>query len=434
MIPPSRFGPGGAEFDDETLATWVRANWSEDLTLRQWWQRLADAGLAFPSWPTRWGGADAGRDDLRRRNRALVDAGALGPPTGLGVMMGAPVVLQYGTDDQKARFLPPLANGTEGWCQLFSEPDAGSDLASVTTAAIRDGDEWIVNGQKIWTSGAGRSDRGMLIARTDPDQPKHRGIGYFVITMDQPGIEIRPIHQMNGESHFSEVFFDEARVADRDRIEPHDRGWGVALATLGFERAGLGDAMTPGGLRPPAGERAGYLDRTVTEVRSRIEQGASAPVEDVASASSLTDLAHRRDAREPVSRDGLARLHSSERLSGWLQSRTAQTAAAGLDPGRTALLLKLDWTERLRVARDLSLRIGGPAVIAWDPSRDRRQEEIDTQRALLNFALSVPSASIAGGSDEVQRNVIAERVLGLPKDVAVDRGVAFKDRTRGKTR
>jgi alkylation response protein AidB-like acyl-CoA dehydrogenase len=428
MIAPE---PPIPDFADGSLTEWMEANWSGDLTLREWWRRLVAARLAFPGWPVRWGGADAGRDQLRRRNAVFGRFGAVGPPTGLGVLMGAPVVLEFGTDEQRSRFLPPLADGTEGWCQLFSEPDAGSDLASVSTSAVRDGDEWIVNGQKIWTSGATHSARGMLLARTDPDQPKHRGMGYFIIEMDQPGVEVRPIHQMNGESHFNEVFFDDARVADADRIGPPDRGWPVALATLAHERAGLGDAAVVSGIRPPAGEAAGCLDRLVSDLVAAYSAQPSEQVADIAAAAMLGRLAERWDVLDPVARHELAQLVARERIGEWLQARTAQAAAAGGDPGRTGVLLKLDWTERLKVARDLSARIGGARTAAPDTATP--DAGVDAV-AIDRFITSVPSASIAGGSDEVQRNVIAERVLGLPKDIAVDRDVPFRDRMRGPRR
>ncbi len=418
-----RFGPGGRPFTHDALTDWVHANWSRDLTLREWWRRLASARLAFPSWPAAWGGADASRADLRARNTVLRDVGAIGPPTGLGVLMGAPIVLEFGNDDQRRRFLPALADGTEGWCQLFSEPDAGSDLASVSTSAVRDGDEWIVTGQKIWTSGAVHSRRGMLVARTDPSQPKHRGIGYFIIDLRQPGVEIRPIHQMNGESHFNEVFFDEARVHDADRIGPADRGWGVTVATLGFERAGLGDAEVAGGARPPAGELAGMLDRTTGSILDHYAGLPVTDVEGIARSRSLIELAREWDALDAVTRDGLARLYSAERVSSWLQTRNSHLARAGHDTSRTGTLLKLDWTERLRLARHLALQIAGP--------RSAAPGDWPAAAAINHFALSVPSASIAGGSDEVQRNIIAERSLGLPKDIQADHGVAFRDRLRG---
>ncbi|MCP4228157.1 MAG: acyl-CoA dehydrogenase, partial [Actinomycetia bacterium] len=189
-----------AAIDDlrDEMRVWLAENWDGDLTVRDWWQRLADAGWQFPHWPQGFGGRGLGPTEARAVTAELVDAGALGPPFSLGHVMGGPVVIQNGDEDQRTRFLPSLANGTEAWCQFFSEPEAGSDLAGLRTTAERDGDEWVVTGQKVWTSDAKNAARGMLVARTNWDVPKHRGLGYFIIEVDQPGIEIRPLKQMNG--------------------------------------------------------------------------------------------------------------------------------------------------------------------------------------------------------------------------------------------
>ena len=218
---------------------WIEENWNDSLTLRQWWQLMNDARLSFPRWPSAWFGQDATKEDQNEIARAFADAAVIGAPSGLGVLMGAPVTMTFGTEEQKQRWLPSLATGVEGWCQLFSEPGAGSDLASVTCRAERDGDEWVINGQKVWTSGALHSTRGMLVARNDFDQPKHKGLTYFIIDLEQPGVEIRPIKQMNGAAHFNEVFFSDARVSDADRVSDINNGWAVTAATLGFDRRGL---------------------------------------------------------------------------------------------------------------------------------------------------------------------------------------------------
>ena len=255
----------------------VARAWGDDITLREWWAALAGEGLSFPHWPEPWGRSWEPSDVAIWRDR-LAHHGVIGPPTGLGVLMGGPITIDYGTDEQRARLLPGLADGTSAWCQLFSEPGAGSDLAGLTTTAVRDGDDWVVTGQKVWTSGAQSSDRGMLIARTNWDVPKHRGISYFVMPMDQPGVDVRPLEQMNGLSHFNEVFMDEARVAHDDLIESEGEGWRVATATLGYERRGLGAANVPGP-RPAAGERGGQLDRTIGDILEgfRSRHGCAVP-------------------------------------------------------------------------------------------------------------------------------------------------------------
>jgi alkylation response protein AidB-like acyl-CoA dehydrogenase len=399
--------------------------WDESLTLRQWWQIMADAGLAFPGWPTQCGGRGLSIEDAtaltRQVGKALGAHNLIGPPTGLGTLMGGPVVAQYGTEEQQHRFLPSLANGTEGWCQLFSEPGAGSDLAGISTNAVRDGDEWIVTGQKVWTSGAHHSNRGMLIARTDWDQPKHRGLTYFIIDMEQPGVEIRPLRQMNHKSHFFEVFFNEARVSDTDRIGDVNGGWAVAVATLGYERSGL-SAHGSGAVRVDAGQLAGNLD---TSVASLIQRATSAGEPEDESApgnfDSLSRLAKElgRD-QDPVIRDRLVQLYAHERIAGMTQQRSAAARRSGKAPGPESSTAKLWWTEGLRLSRDLGLEILGPwgALAGSDsPGAGRVQ----------TFSLSVPSASIAGGSDEVQRNIIGERSLGLPKEPLIDADLPFRD-------
>jgi alkylation response protein AidB-like acyl-CoA dehydrogenase len=184
---------------------WLARNWDPDVTLAEWWIRLADSGWGYPTWPREWFGrglpaelATAVRDEIRA-------AGALPPPHGIGQTMGAPVILQFGTEEQKRRWMRPLATGEEGWVQFFSEPNAGSDLASLQTKAVRDGDEWVVNGQKVWNSGTVTAERALLVARTNSDVPKHKGLSFFVIDVQQPGIEVRPIRQLNGQAEFNET-------------------------------------------------------------------------------------------------------------------------------------------------------------------------------------------------------------------------------------
>ena len=266
-----------ARFD---VDQWLDANWDPDLLVREWWQRTADSGWGFPTWPKEWHGRGLEPDALDVVSRAFQAKGALGAPTGLGHTMGGPVVILHGNDDQRQRFLPLLATGQEGWCQFFSEPGAGSDLASAQTRAIRDGDEWIVNGQKVWTSGARTANRGMLVARTDIDAPKHKGISYFIIEVDQPGIEVRPLKQMTGNATFNEVFFTDARVAHADLIGGAGNGWAAAVTTLAYERGGR--AGTVGVATAGGGSRQQTLERKVSDVvadsrRSRAVQVGYGP-------------------------------------------------------------------------------------------------------------------------------------------------------------
>jgi alkylation response protein AidB-like acyl-CoA dehydrogenase len=402
---------------------WVAEAWSPDLTLRDWWGRLAEVGYAFPTFPKGMGGCGASPGEARQISEALAAAGAIGPPGGLGQMMGAPVVLEHGTEEQQARWVPRLVAGLESWCQLFSEPGAGSDLASLQTKAVRDGDVWIVNGQKVWTSGATTADRGMLVARTDVDQPKHRGITYFIIDMDQPGIEVRPLKQMDGGSTFNEVFFSDAVVANDAVVGSVNNGWMVAVSTLAFERQGIGGGRAGMTMVGGPGEKNGALDRPIAELleASRRRAGEQQAAMTAGSVGAVIELAQEAGrAGEPVLRDRLASMYALSEAHRMSTLRMRAAAAKGRMPGPEVSTGKLLSAELGRRARDLSLAIQGPSgmLVGEDaPAGGRFQQ----------MALRIQSSSIAGGTDEVQRNIIGERVLGLPKEPQVDRDVPFRE-------
>ena len=409
---------------------WLRERWSEELTLREWWSRLAGEGWAFPTWPIGYGGRGLSPADGRVVTQEIADAGAFGPPGGLGQNMGGPVVIEHGTEEQRDRWLLALASGRESWCQLFSEPGAGSDLASLQTRAVRDGDEWVVNGQKVWTSGARTADRGMLVARTDPDAPKHKGITYFIIDMDQPGVEVRPLRQMDGGATFNEVFFTDAVVSHDAIVGAPNNGWMVAVATLAYERQGIGGGGGAMGGAGAPGEKNGMLDRTILDLRrdARDRQGEMAAMMRVQSYAAVAALAGDRDrAADPIVRQRLVAMRSvseANRISG-LRARAA--ARAGKMPGPEVSTAKLNSAELGRRARDLSLDILGAHGMltgADAPEGGRFQQ----------MALRVQSGSIAGGTDEIQRNIIGERVLGLPREPQVDRDVPFRDLEVGTQR
>ncbi|MEY2768167.1 MAG: hypothetical protein RI912_1830 [Actinomycetota bacterium] len=402
----------------EETRDWIAKNWDESITLREWWRRMSDARLSFPRWPAEWFGRDASQREQNEILRAFGDADVLSGPTGLGVLMGAPVTMTHGTEEQKKRWLPPLAHGTEGWCQLFSEPGAGSDLASSSCRAERDGDEWVINGQKIWTSGALHSSRGMLVARTDFDQPKHKGLTYFIVDLEQPGVEIRPIKQMNGAAHFNEVFFTDARVSDADRISDVNNGWAITTATLAFERSGLSEGAG-GGIRVSAGKQAGLLDKETGELVRRAKASKSHPDEHGGLMSTLMSVlpAHGLNV---VQRQKMVDLYMNERIAEMTRLRISAAAKAGRAPGAEASTMKLHWTNGLRISRDLGMELlGADGMLTGNDQ--------PAEGTIQHFFLSMPSASIAGGSDEVQRNIIGERALGLPKDVQPDPSTPFRD-------
>src|SRR5579864_7325309 len=207
---------------------WLAINWDPDLTVREWWEKLGTAGWAAPSLPVDAYGRGLSRAEWVRVAETIADFGALSAPGGLGVLLAAPTIAAYGNGEQKDLYIRGIVTGVDYWCQLFSEPGAGSDLAGLQTRAERDGDEWVINGQKVWTSGGKVADMGMLLARTNPDVPKHQGITYFAFDMKQPGVEVRPLREMTGRALFNEVFINEARVSDAAIIGGAHNGWAVA--------------------------------------------------------------------------------------------------------------------------------------------------------------------------------------------------------------
>ncbi|MHB1910881.1 MAG: acyl-CoA dehydrogenase family protein [Acidimicrobiales bacterium] len=411
------------------VRAWLEQNWDPELLVKDWWERLATSAWGFPAWPRAWYGKALSSELARVVSSEIARAGALGPPGGLGQGLAAPTIIAHGTDEQKARWLGPLAKGTEGWCQLFSEPGSGSDLASLQTRAIRDGDEWIVSGQKVWTSGALQADHGILLARTNLDAPKHRGITYFVIEMDQPGIEIRPLKQMNGAATFNEVFFTEARVAHEDVLGEVNNGWAAAITTLAYERSGIGGGAL--GTVASPGRKAGFLDRPCREVlrgeNNNPEMGSMAAL--FGNGSHLTRSAAETMGKtaDPVVRQEVARIHSMYEVSRLNILRAQAGLRAGGRPGPEGSTGKLATAYNMHAARDVAMGIlGARGMLAGD--------DAPLEGAVQMLALSAHAISIAGGTNEIQHNIIGERVLGLPKEPQVDRDLPFRDLKIGTQR
>jgi alkylation response protein AidB-like acyl-CoA dehydrogenase len=408
---------------DAEARRWFAEHWDPDLTVRQWWRMLADAGWAFPSWPEGFGGRGLDGAAARAAVRARVEAGAFGPPNGVATFLVAPTLMHYGTADQQARHLPGIVDGTTPWCQLFSEPGAGSDMAGLATRAERDGEEWVVNGQKVWSSGAQHAKRGILIARTDPDQPKHRGITYFLIDMEQEGVDVRPLREMTGDAAFNEVFFTDARVHESDRLGELGEGWRVAMTTLSHERdpdnAGLGDTppFAAVDLDEPVGQHAAKVFDTVDGF-SLAMMGQAGPLFDRV-------VNEHADRADPIFRQDLMDLVSNRRTSKLSAQRAAAAMKAGGQPGPEVSTLKLKGSALNRQMRDVGLGALGAAGML-----DHDDAPIDG--LFHRYALFTPAASIAGGSDEVQHNIIGERVLGLPREPgeAEQRDAPWKDLPR----
>jgi alkylation response protein AidB-like acyl-CoA dehydrogenase len=433
------------------VAAWLEENWDPDLTVAQWWERLGKSGWAAPTWPAEWYGKGLSREEAVRVGQTFTRIGALGAPGGLGLLLAGPTIATHGSDEQRKRYLPDIVTGRLAWCQLFSEPSAGSDLAGLQTRAVRDGDEWIVNGQKVWTSSGRNADLGMLLARTDPDVPKHQGISYFAIDMHQPGVEVRPLREMTGRAMFNEVFLTDARVADSAIIGGTNNGWAVANTTLAFERAGLGagGGSAAGGLASP-GTVAGDLERRAGDMVRPSRRREQAPSGDGAEdgegarrarASGLFGLSGQllvglaRSAGksgDATIRQDLVRLHTLNEIARFTNLRQRALRAAGQDMPGVGNLAKLSMSRILRLQRDLGLRILGPRGMlhGYTPQAQRALEQATGDAlagTITEMALFAPGPSIYGGTDEIQHNIIGERVLGLPKEPSNDRTVAFRD-------
>jgi alkylation response protein AidB-like acyl-CoA dehydrogenase len=343
----------------------------------------------------------------------LAAAQTIAPPQDeVGTSLVGPTLLEHGTSEQRERFLPPLLRGEESWCQLFSEPGAGSDLAGLATCAVADGDGWTVNGQKVWNSGADIARRGMLLARTDVDMPKHAGMSYFLLDMDQPGIDARPLRQMNGESRFWKVFISDARVRGNEILERPGDGWRVAATTLRHERSSVGGRPARGLVLLPSGEKAGYLGRIVGEVLANKLQGRRFAGNAVP-ARKLSELARERGVSTDASiRQGLASYYTLMEVNKYTQLRIRAAAAQGRPLLAGASVTKLAISRICRTSRDLSFAILGPHTMLADADAPHGGE-------FQTVGLASCGSAIGGGTDEIQRNLLGERVLGLPREPAV---------------
>ncbi|MET0626975.1 MAG: acyl-CoA dehydrogenase family protein [Acidimicrobiia bacterium] len=414
------------------LHDWLETAWDPDLTLRDWWQRLADSGWAQSHWPAKWHGRGLSRVASSAVSVAIRDFGAVPGVGGFATGLAGPTLLVHGTDDQRRRHLAGMVNGADAYCQLFSEPNAGSDLAGLQTRAVRDGDEWVITGQKVWTSSGQIADKAILVARTNVDVPKHAGISYFILDMHQPQIEVRPLREMTGRSFFNEVFLEGARIPADDLIGGEGEGWAVANTTLAVERAGSagGGAVTTA--RP--GTIAGDLDRRVGEFVAGAGDVADAsdgiPTRGWERLAVLARTLGRAD--DPLVRDALARLLSLERVVALTGQRARALQLQGRDLPGLPNLAKMGQNHSIRMERDVTFRIlqGNAMLHGYDPDAVAAVEAATGIAELghyLEAALFAQGPPIYGGSDQIQRNIVGERVLGLAREPSTERGVAFKD-------
>ena len=391
--------PEEARFREEASA-WLAENAPTDDAFRAlppleqakvWQKRKYDAGWACIGWAPEFGGrgASAIEEVIWRQEESQYDLPANFFLIGQGMI--GPTLMAWASDEDKARFLPPLASGEEVWCQLFSEPAGGSDLAALRTRAERDGDDWVINGQKIWTSGAHYSDYGVIVVRTDPTVPKHKGLSYFCVDMKAPGVEIKPIKQLTGDSDFNEVYFTDVRVSDSQRLGEVGQGWQVSLTTLMNERAAIGGSF-------------GQMDVSLAmSVAAEVEIDGRPALEDAAVRARIADWY--------VQEAGL-------KYTGY---RSLTALSRGALPGPENSIGKLVGAPKMQAMSSYLMDL-------LDASGAIADEALAAKAGIIQRAyMGAPGLRIAGGTDEIMANIIAERVLGLPQEPRLDKGIPFNE-------
>ncbi len=386
------------------------ASWKAGMPRKEWLPIAVDSGWSAPGFPTQWYGKGLAPELSRIVSAEFARAGAPGGGQD-AYNLWANTVLAFGTDDLKQRFVRRLLLDDVAMCLLYSEPGAGSDLAGIQTTAARDGDEWVVNGQKVWTSGGREAEFGMLIARTDWDQPKHKGITFFWLPMRQPGVDVRPLRQMTGDARFNEVFITDARVPDANRVGDLNEGWRVLQTALAYERAVMGVAYSSDEGPGTARERVGRAP----------SPGGSIPIPDL----SLVKVAQEQGrADDPIIRQKLVQLHAMRTVNNWNSKR----AAAALEQGTSSPLVslgKLAMSNILHFAGHLHCELlGAEATLAGPDSPRSADANYSHHNAFFT--------SIGGGTDQIQRNIIGERILGLPREPEPDKGQPFREVRRAQ--
>lgn len=399
---------------------WLDQNWNPDLSLREWREKLVDGGWAMPHWPKEYYGRDFTMEQSAIVFNVFHERGAVTIPQDGSQRLPAETILSMGTEDQKRRFLRPILTGEHFWCQLFSEPGSGSDLAGLSTKAEFIDGKWIINGQKVWNSGADHAHFGILVARTDFDVPKHQGLSYFLINVQQPGVEVRPLKQMNGYDSFNEVFFDNAEVLVEDMIGGEGDGWDVAKVTLSYERRNNGVNLHVD--VEPDFEGSG---RCYEELEDYLKT-VNAPYSWYPQRKGRVDLVVPRAKatgaiKDPATRQEIARLlclqHGAD-LAG-MAAEAKQTTTANAVMPASGSIGKLAASVVARQANAVHTMISGSDAMRTGPESSEGGD-------ISEVFLSTPGISIAGGTDEIQRNIISERVLGMPKDIRTDKG-PFRD-------
>ena len=360
---------------------------------RQWYPTFAEAGLVVPTWQPEHGGLGITNDVARAIESALAPL-RLSRLNPLGLNNVAAALFSHGSEEQRLRFLPPIVRNEEKWCQLFSEPGAGSDLASLATRAVRDRDDWVISGQKVWTTWADEADFAILLARTDPEEPKHKGITYFLLDMHQPGVVVRPLRQITGDAEFNEVFLDGARVPDAHRVGDVNNGWRVSASTLSSERQMVSGSGSGG---------MGRLGGSSTE--------------------RLITLAQERGRwDDPVVRHKVMRLWAQEQIRGWTNARVRAALSAGQSPGAASSIGKIHQATLNQQIQDLMVDLLGTEAVAWPATSDEDALPREVQGMMRSLANSTE-----GGTTDINKNILGERVLGLPKEPDPWKGQPWKE-------
>ena len=409
-----------SNYDEESLRAevnaWLATNWDSQLSLIDWRTRLTESGWAMPQWPVQWYGKGVSAPLAAVVAEEFAAVNALGVASGGPGRLAAVTILEHGSDAQKTQYLQRILTGEDAWCQLFSEPGSGSDLAGSTTRADFDGSQWIINGQKVWTTSAHHAKYGLLVARTDWDAPKHQGLSYFVLDMQQPGVEVHQLRQMNGHASFNEVFFTDARIAADQVLSNIGNGWQVALTTLAHERR-LADVLRATASRSKLEGRIYEEERAETAI-------VMEPYRWYPQRAGRVDLVGERAKstgaiNDPAIRQEIAKLLIMSQTAEWTSRRARAAQEHGRPQGPEGSLGKLASSNVAKAASHVHTLISGADAMLTGP-------DSPLNGIIAEILVSVPAISIAGGTDEIQRNIIAERVLGMAKEPRADTG-PFRD-------
>jgi len=396
---------------------WLKENWSPNLDLVEWRLKLADSGWGMANWPAEWYGRDLPVSLVPAIEEEFSKIGALTIPKSGIRMLAAATILNHGSDMHKEKFLKRIITGEDVWCQLFSEPGSGSDLAGATTKAVMVGNKWVVNGQKVWTTSAHKAHWGLLLARTDMDETKHRGLSYFIIDMNQPGVETQPLMQMNGHASFNQVFLTDAEVMPDFQVAELGDGWQVATTTLMHERRAA-DSLRSWG-QASKGDGPIY-DQERVETETTMQPYKWYP-QRAGRVDLIMDRAKETDAiKDPAIRQEIAKLMTLHKSAEWTARRARAAQEQGKPQGPEGSLGKLAASNVARAAAKVHTLISGADAMLTG-------EDSPMDGIIAEILVSFPASSIAGGTDEIQKNIISERVLNMPKETRFDADKPFKD-------